>query len=202
MLFDTATIQPSQIYPLLVGGIIPRPIAWVSTQNKTGLTNLAPYSFFSVASVNPPILTITNIAGADRLAKDTLGNLLKTGECVINIVAMDQLDDMNQSCAGYSPEHSEIDEIGIETVASSHVSPPGIKASPVRYECTLRETLTLSDKPAGGVLVLLDVVAIYVDDKVVFDGVIQADLLNTVGKLGGNGYCTVACDIELERPVL
>lgn len=202
MLFDTSALQPTQIYQLLVGGIVPRPIAWVSSQNSAGLTNLAPYSFFSVASCNPPILTITNIPSQDCLAKNTLANLMATGECVVNIVPASELDNMNLSCAAYSAEESEIDELGIKTVASSKVVPPGVMASPIRYECTLRETLTLSDKPAGGILILLDVVAIHVDDKVMIDNVIQANLLNTVGKLGGNGYCTVNSDIELERPTL
>lgn len=202
MLFKTDSIPPLELYRLLVGGIIPRPIAWVSTQNSAGLSNLAPYSFFSVASCNPPVLTITNVASQSKVAKDTLNNLLQTKECVVNIVSASQVEAMNQTCAAYSEEQSEIDEIGIPTIASQTVAPLSVKASVVRYECKLRETITLSEKPMGGVLILLDVVAISVDESVVKEGMINADLLDSVGKLGGNDYCNAKADLTLLRPEL
>ncbi|MBN2865360.1 MAG: flavin reductase family protein [Thiotrichales bacterium] len=202
MMLETKSATPLELYRLLVGGIVPRPIAWVSTQNSAGLSNLAPYSFFSVASCNPPILTITNVASQNKVAKDTLNNLLQTNECVVNIVSASQVDEMNQSCAPYSEQQSEIDEIGIETVASQTVAPLGVKGSAVRYECRLRETITLSDKPMGGVLILLDVVAISVEDSVIKEGMIDANLLQAVGKLGGNDYCNAQADFMLLRPEL
>ncbi|WP_029408687.1 flavin reductase family protein [Thiomicrorhabdus sp. Milos-T2] len=191
---------PVELYQLLTGGIVPRPIAWISTQNAQGLTNLAPYSFFSVASCNPPVLTFTNVPSRDIFTKDTLANLQETKECVVHIVPANQADLMNASCASYSSSQSEIDEIGIETVASHKVNPPSIKSAAVRYECTLKETITISDKPIGGVLVLLDVVAIHVDESVMKDNIIQANLLDTIGKLGGNDYCHSKADINLPRP--
>lgn len=200
MYIATQDSTPIELYQLLTGGIIPRPIAWISTQNAQGLTNLAPYSFFSVASCNPPVLTFTNVPSRDLLTKDTLANLLETKECVVHIVPAEQADLMNASCANFSSTQSEIDEIGIETTASYKVSPPSIKAAAVRYECTLREVITISDKPVGGVLVLLDVVAIHVDDSVLQDNIIQANLLDTIGKLGGDNYCYSKEDITLPRP--
>lgn len=202
MIYETESLLPLKLYQLLVGGIIPRPIAWVSSQNEEGVTNLAPYSFFSVASCNPPILSITHVNSQSSIAKDTLSNLLETGECVVNVVTESEIENMNLSCASYLANQSEIDELGIETVASTLVNPPSVKASPVRYECRLRETLSLSDKPLGGVLILLDVVAVYVDNEVIEDDLIQADLLKSVGKLGGNDYCRANADLTLERPVI
>lgn len=202
MIYETESLLPLKLYQLLVGGIIPRPIAWVSSQNEEGVTNLAPYSFFSVASCNPPILSITHVNSQSSIAKDTLINLLETGECVVNVVTESEIENMNLSCASYLANQSEIDELGIETVASTLVNPPSVKASPVRYECRLRETLSLSDKPLGGVLILLDVVAVYVDNEVIEDDLIQADLLKSVGKLGGNDYCRANADLTLERPVI
>ena len=200
MLIEPHAVAPLALYKALVGGIIPRPIAWVSTVNASGLSNLAPYSFFSVASCNPPILTITNVPSGDRLAKDTLTNLLETKACVVNIVTATEIDNMNASCANYSPQQSEIEVLGIETVASYKVQPCGVKASPVRYECTLREVMTLSDQPMGGVLILLDVVAIYIDDCVLEGGMINANLLNAVGKLGANDYALANSDFTRSRP--
>jgi len=202
MFLDPQSASPLELYKVLVGGIIPRPIAWVSTVNSTGLSNLAPYSFFSVASCNPPILTITNVPSRDKFAKDTLSNLLETKECVVNIVTATEVDNMNASCAAYLPNQSEIDEVGIATVPSQKVTPLGVKGSPVRYECTLRETITLSDKPMGGALILLDVVAIYVDESVIENDMINANLLNAVGKLGGNDYSLANTDLTLLRPEL
>lgn len=193
-------LNPVELYQLLTGGIIPRPIAWISTQNSQGLTNLAPYSFFSVASCNPPVLTFTNVPSREVLSKDTLANLRETKECVVHIVPADKAELMNASCASFSPSQSEIDEIGIEIEASHKVNPPSIKASLVRYECTLREVISISEKPIGGVLVLLDVVEIHVDNSVIDDNIIQANLLNTIGKLGGNYYCYSKEDVNLPRP--
>jgi len=200
MYIETQKATPPELYQLLTGAIIPRPIAWISTQNSQGLSNLAPYSFFSVASCNPPVLTFTNVPSRDVLTKDTLANLMQTKECVVHIVPANQADIMNATCASFTAQQSEIDELNIETIASQKVKPPSLKGATVRYECTLREAITISEKPIGGVLVLLDVVAIYVDDKVVKDNIIQADLLNTIGKLGGNDYCHSQADITLIRP--
>lgn len=202
MVYETESLLPLKLYQLLVGGIIPRPIAWVSSQSTEGITNLAPYSFFSVASCNPPILTITHVNSQNGIAKDTLTNILETKECVVNVVTESEIEFMNLSCASYPSNKSEIEELEIETVASQLVNPPSIKASPVRYECRLRETLTLSNQPLGGVLILLDVVAVYVDNKVVEDDLIQANLLKAVGKLGGNDYCRANADLTLQRPVI
>ena len=202
MLLEPQSATPLELYKVLVGGIVPRPIAWVSTLNSAGLSNLAPYSFFSVASCNPPILTITNVPSRDTLYKDTLTNLLETKECVVNVVTSAELDNMNASCAAYSAQQSEIDEVGIATVKSQKVAAPSVKGAPIRYECTLREVTSLSEKPMGGTLILLDVVAIYVDDTVLKDGMIHADLLSAVGKLGGNDYSKANTDFTLLRPEL
>lgn len=196
----TANLEPVELYQLLTGGVIPRPIAWVSSQNESGLTNLAPYSFFSVASCNPPILTLTNVPSRDRLAKDTLTNLLATKECVVNIVSHAQINEMNASCADFSSEQSEIDELNIATVDSMQVKAPGLKNSAVRYECKLRETITLSEAPIGGVLILLDVVAIFADESKFSNGVLDANQLDAIGKLGSNDYCHAKADLTLARP--
>ncbi|GAB6068986.1 flavin reductase family protein [Thiomicrorhabdus hydrogeniphila] len=200
MYIETQNATPPELYQLLTGAIIPRPIAWISTQNSQGLSNLAPYSFFSVASCNPPVLTFTNVPSRDLLTKDTLANLMQTKECVVHIVPANQADNMNATCTSFTAQQSEIDELNIETIPSQKVKPPSVKGVAVRYECKLREAITISEQPIGGVLVLLDVVAIYVDDKVLKDNIIQADLLDTIGKLGGNDYCHSHADLTLIRP--
>ena len=85
MFVNTESIETPQIYHMLVNGVVPRPIAWVSTLDKDGNSNLAPYSFFSVASVNPPVLTLTAVPARDKLAKDTLQNIIDSQEAVVHL---------------------------------------------------------------------------------------------------------------------
>lgn len=202
MYFKTADISSKELYPLLVEGIIPRPIAWISTVSSEGVDNLAPFSFFTVASCNPPVLSITHINQANKQAKDTLDNLQQTKNCVVNIVSANQADEMNGSCAAYPAEVSEFSMLGIESTHSESVDSLSVKNSKVRYECRLRESITLSDLPAGGTLILLDIIGIYVDEEVYKEGYINANLLNAIGKLGGNDYVKTVDSFSLQRPSL
>lgn len=202
MQYNTSELDIAQLYPLLVGGIIPRPIAWVSTQSQQGIDNLAPYSFFSVASCTPPVLTMTQINAQPESDKDTLRNLKETQECVINIVSADLAEAMNASCANYAADISEFKAVQVASCNSETVTPKGVAQAKVRYECRLKEVITLSDQPGGGKLVLLDVLHIYVEDTLMNEGSIQSDKLNAIGKLGGNDYTYASVDFELSRPVL
>lgn len=202
MYFNPAEIDARHCYQLLVGAIIPRPIAWISTINAHDMSNLAPYSFFTVASCNPPVLCVTQVNPRNRPEKDTLANLRATGECVVNIVSQDQAEAMNASCGDYPPGVSEFAAVGIATVSSHNVKPPGVLAAKVRFECRLREVIVISPEPMGGSMMLLDVVAIFVDDAISHHGSIDPALLQAIGKLGGNGYCTTGERFELERPVI
>lgn len=200
MYLKTADISTAELYPLLVEGIIPRPIAWVSTLSSAGIDNLAPYSFFTVASCNPPVLAITHINQANQQAKDTLVNLQQTKNCVVNVVSENQANEMNGSCADYPAEVSEFSALGIESIGSESVTALSVKHSKVRYECRLRESIVISDLPAGGVLVLLDVIGVYIDDSVYNEGHINTNSLSAIGKLGGNDYVTTADLFSLQRP--
>ncbi|MEH6393650.1 flavin reductase family protein [Pseudoalteromonas sp.] len=190
------------IYSQLVGGITPRPIAWVSTVSSDGVANLAPYSFFTVASVNPPVLSVTQVNPSDNKNKDTLNNLLATKECVINVVSHELVEQMNQSCGNYPSSVSEFIAANIESTVSKFVKPLSVKASKVRYECTLREVITISKQPAGGQMMLLDVVGVFIDDSVLVDGYINPTALQSVGKMGGNDFATTQQLFSLARPQL
>jgi len=193
--------KPS-IYNLLVGGITPRPIAWVSTLSAGGVANIAPYSFFTVASVNPPVLSVTQVNPRDKQNKDTLTNLITNKECVVNIVSEQQVEKMNQSCANYSPEVSEFIAANIESTASQTVKPLSVASSKVRYECTLREVITISEQSAGGKMMLLDVVGVFIDDSVLIDGYIDPNALNTIGKMGGDHFTKTTELFSLKRPLI
>lgn len=202
MNLDPLVIDPTQCYTLLVGSVIPRPIAWISSLSNTGVLNLAPYSFFTVASCNPPVLAVTQVNPRDRAEKDTLANLRATQECVVNIVSENLATAMNASCGNYPPEVSEFLVLGIESEASQIVAVAGVKAASVRFECRLREVIVVSSLPMGGQMMLLDVVSIYVNESVLSEGQIAPHLLNAIGKLGADFYATTHKRFEMARPVL
>ena len=202
MNFDPLSIGASHCYQLMVGSITPRPIAWISTLSHTGVLNLAPYSFFTVASCNPPVLAVTQVNPRDREAKDTLVNLRATKECVVNIVSEDLAVLMNASCGDYPQDVSEFAVLAIESEASQSVAVAGVKLANVRFECKLREIVEVSTLPMGGHMMLLDVRNIYVNESIIIEGKIAPHLLNTIGKLGGDWYSNTQHRFEMSRPVI
>jgi len=202
MFLDLTDNSNHSVYSYLVGGISPRPIAWVSTLSEEGVANIAPYSFFTVASCNPPVLSVTQVNPRDNANKDTLNNLLATKECVVNIVSHSLVEQMNQSCADYPRDVSEFDAANIQRTPSQLVSVPSAAASKVRYECKLREVITISDEPSGGQMMLLDVVGIFLDDTVLVNGYIDPTRLDAVGKMGGDYFSTTKDKFALKRPQL
>lgn len=202
MIFETSDLEPNDIYRLLVGGISPRPIAWISTVSADGVANIAPYSFFNVASCNPPILWYSQVNPRNGQDKDTIRNLMETRECVVHIVNSQLLEQMNLSCALLPAAQSEFEFAGIESEPSHSVAALSVKHAPIRYECQLREVLQLSTLPSGGTVALLDVKAIYVDDRLWDGQMIDQQYLDSVGKMGGDFY-SLSTDLrKLARPVV
>lgn len=202
MHFATQDLNAQDCYRLLVSGVIPRPIAWISTVSAEGVGNLAPYSFFTVASCYPPVLSITQVNPRDKDAKDTLANLNSTGVAVVNIVSADLVDSMNASCANYPPQVSEFDALGIAATPHPFLPVAGVSAARLRYGCRLRELIEVAPGAAGGTMILLDVVDIFVQDDIISDMRIHPAALDAVGKLGDDYYSTVRDTFELARPRL
>jgi len=200
MIFTTSELEGRENYQLLSGGITPRPIAWISTRSKTQIDNLAPFSFFTVASCNPPVLLYTQIAPRTGLDKDTLTNLLETGECVVNIVSTELLEKMNKTSASIAADESEFSFADVTACESHSVKPLSVKEAPVRYECRLREVITVSDLPTGGKMILLNVQSVFVQDEIYSEGLIDQNKISTVGKIGGNYYSVLPEKVEIQRP--
>lgn len=179
-------------YPLLTALVVPRPIAWISTLSIDGIGNLAPHSFFSVACANPPIVSWTSVGH-----KDTLANVLATGEFVVNLANRANLDHVNDSSAPYAPDHDEATALGIPMEASELVAPPRVATSPASLECTLHSTIDLGDS----VLVLGNVVAITVDEAMIVDGHPEIDRLQPVARLGKNEWGLPPEVISTPRPL-
>lgn len=179
-------------YPLLTALVVPRPIAWISTLSIDGIGNLAPHSFFSVACANPPIVSWTSVGH-----KDTLANVLATGEFVVNLANHPNLDHVNDSSAPYAPDDDEAIALDIPMEPSELVAPPRVATSPASLECTLHSTIELGDS----VLVLGTVVAITVDEAVIVDGHPEFGLLQPVARLGKNEWGLPSDVISTPRPL-
>lgn len=199
MRFDTEKLTPQENYKLLIGGILPRPIAWVSTVSINGHVNLAPFSFFTVASANPPILCFNPMYTQDAQAKDTLRNIREQGEFVINTVSAAHLDVMNKSCHNLPHDEDEFEYAGINKAESSFVKPPRVKDAVVSFECKLNQIVDLGDDALSGHLILGDVVAVHVDDDAVFEGKINSDKLDAIARMSGVDYSLTRERIQLSR---
>lgn len=138
--FRPADLDTNGAYHLMTATIIPRPIAWVSSRSADGVDNLAPHSFFTVASADPPIVQFTSVG-----RKDTLNNVEATGEFVVNLTPEDMFHAINDSATNYPPGLSEFDEVGIEREASRYVAPPRVAGSPVSMECRLVRTIPIGN---------------------------------------------------------
>ena len=194
-------ISSSALYQHLIRIIAPRPIAWVSTVSWSGVTNLAPFSFFTGVGAKPPSIVFCPSNRRDGTPKDSLRNILDTGEFVINVVPFRLAEEMNLSSAELPPDESEFELTGIETVPSSIVKPPRVHASPVSLECTLMHHLALAPGPGGANIVVGKIVQLHLDDTVLDNaGWADPGLLDLIGRLGGASYCRTTDRFDLPRP--
>jgi len=199
VIIDPATIAPLNTYKLLVWAVVPRPIAFVSTMSPEGVANLAPFSFFTVASANPPVLCFT--ASYREPSKDTLRNVRATEEFVVNIVSEEFAEKMNVTSGDYPYGVDEFAVAGLTPVESDLVRPPRVKESHVNMECRLLQTIEVSNRPLGGTLILGEVVRFHIDDAIVEEFRIDPDGLAAVGRMAGNTYTRTRERFDLIRPV-
>ena len=201
MEINLSTARASSIYQHLIRVIAPRPIAWVSTVSASGVTNLAPFSFFTGVGSRPPSVLFCPANRRDGGPKDTLKNILETQEFVVNVVPYRLAEAMNLSSAELPSEESEFQLAGLQISESAVVKAPGVSSSPVRMECRLLQHLALDDGPGGANIVLGEIVHMHIDDSVL-DSTGYADplLLDLVGRMGGAAYCRTTDQFELPRP--
>jgi flavin reductase (DIM6/NTAB) family NADH-FMN oxidoreductase RutF len=198
---DPAKAATGDIYKLMVGSIVPRPIALVSTVDQGNIRNLAPFSYFTACSSNPPVVVFCPILRpVPPLAKDTLRNILATREFVVNIVSEEFVERMNATSAQVGPEVDEFELSGLTPIASDLVKPARVGESHVHMECRLRQVVELGDEPGAGSLVLGDVVLFHVREDLVDNFRIDPDKLRAVGRMAGSTYIRTIDRFELERP--
>jgi len=189
------------IYKLMIGLIVPRPIAFVSTLDPQGIRNLAPFSYFTGCSTNPPVVCFcAAVRSGLRPHKDTLRNIETTGEFVVNIVSEDFAEKMNATSAEAPPEIDEFLLAGLTPLASDLVKPPRVAESRIHLECRLRQLVSVSDKPGGGALILGNVLRFHIREDLLDGFKIDPDRLKAIGRMGGLAYCRTRDRFDMPRP--
>lgn len=201
---DPQTLPPRDRYKLLIGCIVPRPIAWVSTVSPAGVRNLAPFSFFNGVGSNPMTIIICPANNSAGQEKDTLRNCKPrgeggTGQFVICGASEHLAREMAATSADLPPDQSEWELVDLEPTPSAKVAPPRVARSPWAFECeTLSVVRTNPGAPAGGNVVIGQVVHVHLDDAIVNDRLhIDPASLRAIGRMGGLGYCTTRQRFEM-----
>jgi len=197
---DPASMSERENYKFLIGSIIPRPIAFVTSVSKDGVLNGAPFSYFNIVSSNPPLisLSIQRSAGGQ---KDTARNIFESKEFVVHIVDEQNVEKINKTAANLPPDESEIELARLTPVESVKISVPGIKEAKIRMECSLEHSLELGGTDTPGCdLIIGKVVQFHIDSDIYENGRIDPRGLAAVSRLAGNNYAKIGEIFEIERP--
>lgn len=185
---DPESLSGTEIYKLMTGAVVPRPVAWVGTRSSQGVMNLAPFSSFTFVCHDPPMLAIgidARRAAFDGL-KDTARNILDTGEFVVHMADHSQLAAVHASAQEVGADVSETALLGLATVASVRIATPRLAAAPVAMECVLHQCIELGNQPNR--LMIGRVLQYHVRESVLQEGRIDSALLDPICRLGGSWY--------------
>ena len=198
--FDPSMNSERENYKLLIGSIIPRPIAFITSVSKDGTLNGAPFSYFNIVSSNPPMISVAIQRNGGK-QKDTARNILDSKEFVVHIVDQENVEKINETAASLPPNQSEIELAKLTPVKSTKITIPGIKEAKVRFECTLEHYVELGGNDSPGCdLIIGRVVQFHIDDTIYENGRINPDALGAVSRLAGQSYARIGEIFELERP--
>ena len=197
---DPTSISERDNYKFLIGSIIPRPIAFVTTRSKEGVLNGAPFSYFNIVSSNPPMLSLS-VQRSGGKQKDTARNILKNKEFVVHIVDEQNVEMVNKTAASLPPNQSEIEIAGFTSVDSVKVSVPGVKEARVRFECVLEHSLELGGETSPGCdFIIGRIVQYHIEEDIYEKGRINPRELAAVSRLAGANYAKIGEIFEIERP--
>ena len=187
-------------YKLLIGSIIPRPIAFVTSEAADGTVNGAPYSYFNIVSSNPPLLSIAIQRKSGQL-KDTARNILEKKEFVVHIVDENNVEKVNETAATLPSNQSEVMVAKLTPVESEKVSVPGVKESKIRMECVLEHSLELGGVNTPGCdFIIGKVVQFHIEEGIYEKGRIDPKALGAVSRLAGVNYAKIGEIFSIERP--
>ena len=194
---DPKALDPEEAYKLVVGTVVPRPIAWVATLNAHKRVNLAPFSAFMFVSPKPPLMAIS-VGHKAGIYKDTGSNILSRENYVIHIADMSLIGPLHASSIEHPPDVSEVDELGLATVESTLVETPRLRDVPIAMECKFRQCLEFGHTKSR--LIVGEVVMFHIRDDIIKDGKIDTKKLDPIGRLGGPRYAGLG-EIVTMQPV-
>ena len=188
--FNSNELALKEKHQLLLASVAPRPIGFTASRNNDGQINLAPFSYHNAFSSNPPIIGISPaFSGKTGKPKNTLTNILDTKEFTLSIVTYDMVEQMNICAAEYDSNVDEFDKSGLTKRDSNFVSVPGVLESPLILECKFLKHIQFSDKPAGGNLLLGEIICFHAREDIYDDsGLIDPEKVDQVSRLGMNWY--------------
>ncbi|MBI1804510.1 MAG: flavin reductase family protein [Ignavibacteriae bacterium] len=199
MIIDPKDHDDYNIYKLMIGSIVPRPIAFVSSISVDGIRNLAPFSFFNGVCSNPPTILFCTVVRKDGKHKDTLNNVAATKEFVVNIVSEDFAEQMNITSGDFPPNVDEFEVSGLTPIPSDLVKPSRVKESRISLECKLQQIVTVNDLPGGGVVVFGEILRFHIADELFDNYRIDQDKLRAIGRMGGPTYTRTRDRFDLIR---
>jgi flavin reductase (DIM6/NTAB) family NADH-FMN oxidoreductase RutF len=199
-MLDPMELDRRERHSLLNGMVGPRPIAWVSSLGADGVPNLAPFSFFNVFAIDPPTIAIG--PGSRRgVNKDTIVNIRAGGEFVVNLVSRELAERVNATSGEWGPEVDEWEVAGVTPVAADLVAPPRVLESPGALECRVRQVIELGEAGRStNSLIIAWVVGAHIVEGGFEDGLVDPDVLDLVGRMGGDDWCTTRDRFALPRP--
>lgn len=190
------------MYKFLIGSVVPRPIALVTSQSEEGLVNVAPFSFFNIVSSEPAILSIS-VSRKEGVMKDTTRNIINSQEAVVHVVTENNVSDANQTAAPLSANESELDLTQFTTTDSEYVSVPSLNESAIRFEVKLYQHIEIqSETETANDLLLLEIQKVSIDEQL-FDvdkGYIDVENLKPVSRLAGDDYARLGETFTIKRP--
>jgi flavin reductase (DIM6/NTAB) family NADH-FMN oxidoreductase RutF len=199
MQLTLADLSPSQRYHLTSSLVVPRPIAWITTLNEDGTVNAAPFSYFQLMGENPPLVVLGIGRRSDGSPKDTLANIRRAREFVINLVTEENVELMNLTATDFPPGMSEVATLKLETEPSRVVKPPRLTVSPASFEAREVQVLLIG----GNQIVMGELLVAHIRDEFIDPKTlrVRTNDMHMVGRLqgGGGGYTRTRDSFEIER---
>lgn len=202
MEFDFSSLSPNQIYHTMIQSIVPRPIAWVLSQNDSGNYNLAPFSYFTAVASDPPLVMFSVGKKPDNSQKDTLKNINTRKRCVIHIADKSLAQPVSLSAATLPYGQSEIEHANLTTTEFDDFPLPRVEQAKIALGCSLFEIKEIGNKPMA--LIFAEIEKVYVNDDIIERNDnrthINAEKLNPLVRLGGDDYASISTPFTVERP--
>ncbi|WAH38692.1 flavin reductase family protein [Alicyclobacillus dauci] len=198
------SLMPEQMterdnYKFLIGSIIPRPVAFVTTLSETGTLNAAPFSYFNVVTANPPLISVS-VQRVNGVPKDTARNAMAQKAFVVHVCDETNVEAINQTSATLPASESEVEFAHLTPVDSLKIPVPGVMEAKIRMECTLETVVQLGGTPPSCDLLIGRVVAYHIDDALYNNGRIDPVKLQPIARLAGNDYARLGDIFTLARP--